>query len=194
VELGSIPEARERIAFGGHAAAGARQCLGLAVSGEEAMNRTLLCAFAVSFAVAMAAGVSPGVLAADDEVKPVAPPANMVGKWRVEVKEGKASRTSVYHFKKDGTVEVDVCTETPDRKSTVLVKRAIIKVEQDRITFVEISHAGENGVEETLPAERRKPRRSQTEVKGDELRLTEVDENGKPLPDRQPSVLKRVKE
>ena len=49
-------------------------------------------------------------------------------------------------------------------------------------------------MEETLPAERRKPRRSQTEVKGDELRLTEVDEKGKPLPDRQPAVLKRVKE
>jgi hypothetical protein len=192
VELGSRPEGDERIAIGGRAAAGARQRWGFAVSGEETMNRTLLCGLILSLATGLAAGCDSS--ASDDEVKPVAPPANMVGKWRVEVKEGKASRTSVYHFKKDGSIEVDVRTETPDRKSTVLVKRAIIKVEQDRITFVETSHTGEDGMEITLPAERRKPRRSQTEVKGDELRLTGVDENGMPLPDRKPSVLKRVKE
>ena len=86
------------------------------------MYRTLLCGLFLSLATGLAAGYSPGSSAADDEVKPVAPPANMVGKWRVEVKEGKASRTSVYHFKKDGSVEVEVRTETPDRKSTVLVK------------------------------------------------------------------------
>lgn len=158
------------------------------------MNRTLLCGLFLSLSTGLVVG-SPSVsAAADDDVKPVAPPANMVGKWRVEVKEGKASRTSVYDFKKDGSVEVDVRTETPNRKSTVLVKRAIIKVDQSRITFVELTHTGEDGNEVTLPAERRRPRHSQADVKGDELRLTEVDGTGIPLPNHKPSVLKRVKE
>ena len=161
------------------------------------MPRTGLCALALIIAASVAAGCSSrpsaGTASADD-LKPVAPPAEMVGKWRHEVKSEKAARTYLYHFKKDGRVEVDIRQDSPDFKVTDRVKRAIVKVEKDRIAMIDLSHTGDDGVEDVLPAERRRTRWLQIEVKGDELRLTEVDEAGKSRPDAKPMVLKRVKE
>ena len=165
------------------------------------MPRTGLCALALIIAASVAAGCSSrpsaGAVGADD-VKPVAPPAEVVGKWRQESTDpsGKFSRAWVYHFMKDGRLEVDVRSQAPDRKYAVLVKSTVVKVEKDRIKVVELSHTGDDGVEDVFPAElrRRRTRWSQIEVKGDELRLTEVDEAGKSRPDAKPMVLKRVKE
>lgn len=156
------------------------------------MRRLVLCALALPFAVFLA-GCSLNPEAAD-EVKPVAPPADLVGKWQLQVTEGKSSRKSVYHFSKDGRIEVDTRVETPERKITDLAKRAVVKSEKDRITVVELSRTGGDGVEDVIPAERRRKRSYQVQVKGDELRWTEVDDSGKPLPEAKPVVLKRIKE
>ena len=156
------------------------------------MRRTDLCVLVPSFALFLA-GCSLNPAAADD-VKPVAPPADLVGKWQLEVTEGKSSRKSVYHFSKDGRVEVDTRVETPDGKITDLAKRAVVKVEKDQITVVDLSRTGGDGVEDVIPVERRRNRSFQVQVKDDELRWTETDESGKPLPDAKPVVLKRVKE
>jgi hypothetical protein len=129
-----------------------------------------------------------------DDVKPVAPPADLVGKWRHEVTEGKTSRSSVYQFFKDGRVEVDVRIETPEAKVSELVKRAVVKVDTDKVTVVDLSRTGPDGVEHVLPAERRRSRTLQVKVKGDELQWTEVDAAGKAAPDAKPLLLKRVKE
>jgi predicted small secreted protein len=159
------------------------------------MRRTVLVPVALVLAVGLAAGCSSNPSAgADGDVKPVAPPADLVGKWRLEVTDGKSTRTAVHHFKKDGHVEVDLRIETPDRKVTDLVKRAVIKVEKDRVTMVDLSHTGADGIEDVVPPERRRTRAYEVKVKGDELLLTEVDEAGKPAPQAKPTVLKRVKE
>ena len=126
------------------------------------------------------------------DVKAVAPPAELVGKWRHEVTEGADSRTSVYHFTKDGRLEVDTRLDTPDHKVTDLVKRAVVKVEGDRITVVDVSRTSAEGVEDAIPPERRRPRTYRVRVKGDELHWSEVDEQDKPSP--KPRVLKRVTE
>jgi hypothetical protein len=156
------------------------------------MRRFVLCALALPF-TAFLAGCSTSPAAAD-EVKPVAPPADLVGKWQLEVSEGKSSRKSVYHFSKDGRVEVDIRVETPDRKITDRAQLAIVKTEKDRITVVELSRTGRDGVEDVIPADRRRKRSYQIEVKDDELRWSEVNESGKPLPEAKPVVLKRVRE
>lgn len=156
------------------------------------MFRAILVAIVLPF-TAFLAGCSPNSAAADD-VKPVAPPADLVGKWQLEVTEGKSSRKSVYHFSKDGRVEVDTRVETPDGKTTDLAKRAVVKVEKDRITVVDLSRTGGDGIEDVIPAERRRKRSFQVQVKDDELRWTEVNESGKPVPEAKPVVLKRVKE
>jgi hypothetical protein len=163
------------------------------------MNRT------VFPALALAAGLAAGcaaessaetnldpVPAVVDDVKPVAPAANIQGKWRHENMDGKSSRISVYHFRKDGSVDVEIRTETPDRKYSIRSRQTVVQAEKDRIAIVELSQTGEDGVEHVFPSERR--RRYQTEVKGDELRLTPVDAAGKTIPDAKPLVLKRVKE
>ena len=167
------------------------------------MPRTVPCALILLLVAALAAGCTPnpsagangpGGAAGANDVKPVAPPEGMVGKWRLEVKDEKTTRTSVYHFTKDGRVEVDTRLDTPDLKTTDLAKRAITQVEKDRITVVDISRTGADGVEDVLPAERRRTRRFQIQVKGDELHWSEVDETGKPAPEAKPVVLKRVKD
>ena len=164
------------------------------------MIRTVPCALALLLAAANAAGCSAAPTAgasgpaAADEVKPVAPPEGMVGKWRLEVKDEKATRTSVYHFMKDGRVEIDTSLDTPDLKTTDLAKRAVTHVEKDRITVVDISRTGADGVEDIIPAERRRTRRYQVQVKDDVLSMSEVDEAGKRTPDAKPVVLKRVKD
>ena len=165
------------------------------------MGRTTPCVLALLLAASQAGcsptqpvGANDPAAPAADDVKPVAPPADVVGKWRLEVKEGKSTRTSVYHFKKDGSVEVDTRIETPDRKVTDLVKRAVVKVEKDQITMVDLSRTGSDGVEDVLPAERRRTRTVRIEVKDGELQWTEVPAGKKPDPDAKPTVLKRVKE
>ncbi len=129
-----------------------------------------------------------------DEAKLVAPPTELVGKWRLEVADGKTTRTTVYHFMKDGSVKIDVRLDSPDLKVNDRVKRAVIKAENDRITVVDLSRISAEGVEDVLPAERRRPKTLQYQVKGDELRWTEVDKDGKPVQGAKPSVLKKVKE
>lgn len=160
------------------------------------MRRIALFSLALLLAAGLGAGCAPKPGAGADDVKPVAPPAELVGKWRREVQfpDGKGSRTFVYDFKKDGRVEVDVRHDSPDLKVTDLVTRAVVKVEKDRITMVDLSHTSAEGVEDVLPSERRRSRTLQIEVKDDELRLTEVGAEGKPTPDGKPVVLKRVKE
>ena len=158
---------------------------------ESVMCRTVMCVLALPFTVFLV-GCAPSPAA--DDVKPVAPPADLVGKWHLEVTEGKTSKKSVYHFSKDGRVEVDTRIETPDGKTSDLAKRAVVKAEKDRITVVDISRTGADGVEDVLPAERRRTRRFQIQVKGDELHWSEVDETGKPAPEAKPVVLKRVKD
>jgi hypothetical protein len=160
---------------------------------EETMSRNVLCALALSFAALLPGGCSRNSAAAGD-VMLVAPPTDLVGKWRLEVTEGKSSRVSVYHFRMDGRVEVDTRVETPDRKTTDLAKRAVVKVEKDRITVVEISRTGGDGIEDVIPAERRRNQSYQVQVKDGELHWTEVDEAGKPVPQANPVVLKRVED
>lgn len=157
------------------------------------MSRTVV----FVLAVALAAGCSPSPAtgqAGDGPVTPVAPPADLVGKWRLEAKDDKSTRVSVYHFAKDGHVVVDTRIDSPDLKATEVVKRAVVQVEKDRIAVVDLSRGGPGGEETALPAERRRTRRYQTEVKGGDLRLTEVDAAGKAAPDAKPMVLKRVAE
>lgn len=158
------------------------------------MRRIALFHLALLFAAGLAAGCSFKPAAGADDVKPVAPPAELVGKWRLERTDGKSTRTVVYDFQKNGRVEKDVRLDTPDLKVNDLVKGAVVKVEKDRITLVDLSHTSKEGVGDVLPAERRRERTLQFEVKGDELRLTEVGKDGKPVPDGKPVVLKRVKE
>ena len=155
------------------------------------MRLTVMCVLALPFTVFLV-GCAP--IPAADDVKPVAPPADLVGKWHLEVTEGKTSKKSVYHFSKDGRVEVDTRIETHDGKTSDLAKRAVVKAEKDRITVVELSRTGGDGVEDIIPAERQRKRSYQVQVKDDELRWTETDESGKPLPEAKPVVLKRVKE
>jgi len=156
------------------------------------MNRAVLSVPALLLAAALTTGVP--TAAAEDAVKPVAPPAELVGKWRHEVKDDKVTRVSVYHFAKDGNLVVEVRIDSPNLKANDSVKRAVVKVEEDRIAVTDISRIGPGGGETAIPAERRRTRHYQTEVKGDELRLTEVDEAGKAAPEAKPMVLKRVPE
>ena len=156
------------------------------------MSRIVSCAAALVFAIAACGCPNPS--AGADEVKPVPPPKGMVGKWRLEVKDEKATRASVYHFMKDGRVEVDTRLDTPDLKTTDLAKRAVTHVEKDRITVVDISRTGASGMEDIIPAERRRNRFYEVRVKDDELHWSEVDEAGKPVPQAKAVVLKRVKE
>lgn len=137
--------------------------------------------------------VSPDAEVAED-VKPVPPSKEVVGKWRHETSDAKTKKTSVYHFLKDGHLEVEVNVSTPDRNTTDLVKRAVVKVDGDgdKVSVIDISRTGADGVEQTIPAARRKTRTYQVQVKGDELTWSELDENGKPSPT--PLVMKRVKD
>ena len=95
---------------------------------------------------------------------------------------------------KDGSAQVETRLDTPDLKVTDLVKRVVVRVEKDQITVVDLSHTGADGVEDVLPAERRRSRTYQILVKGDELRLIELTEGKKPDAEAKPTVLKRVKE
>lgn len=155
------------------------------------MRRTAPCILVVPFTVFLV-GCSTSPTASD--VKPVAPPADLVGEWHLEVTEGKTSKKSVDRFSKDGHVEVETRNETPDGNTSDLAKRAVVKAEKDRITVVELSRTGGDAVEDVIPAERRRKRSYQIQVKDDELSWSEVDESGKPVPDAKPVVLKRVKE
>ena len=155
------------------------------------MRRTVLYALALPFTVFLV-GCAPSPVAGD--VKSIAPPTDLVGKWHLDVTEGKTSKKSVYHFSKDGRVEVDTRIETPDGKTSDIAKRVVVKAEKDRITVVELSRTGDDGVEDVIPAERRRKRSYQIQVKDDELNWSEVDESGKLVPDAKPMVLKRVKE
>jgi hypothetical protein len=156
------------------------------------MRQTALFSLVLFIAAGLATGCSPSSGAGADDVKPVAPPAGLVGKWRLERTDGKNTRTVVYDFQKGGRVEMDVRLDTPDLKATDLVKGAVVKAEKDRITLVDLSRTSAEGVEDVLPVERRRSRTLQFEIKDDELRWTEVGADGKPVPDTK-AVLKRVK-
>jgi hypothetical protein len=105
---------------------------------------------------------------ANADVKPVAPPAELVGKWRLERQEGASARVSVYHVSPDGFVEIDTRVTTPDRKMSDWVRAAITQVEGDTLTVVDLSRVG-TGDEEVIPADRRRPRTVRYRVAGDEL-------------------------
>jgi hypothetical protein len=130
----------------------------------------------------------------DDGIDRVAPPAELIGKWRLEVADGESSRTAVHHFMNDGRVMVDVRLDTPTQKVADRVKRAVVMAEKDRINVIDISRTSENGLETPILPGLRRTHRYQIEVKGDELRLTAIDEEGKAIPGERVSVLKRVKE
>jgi hypothetical protein len=187
---------------GGHAGATPGRVVAAASPESNAVFRRSFCTLSLWSAAAVGlAGCSPtsprppaGPTNADgaEGVKPVPPPAELVGKWRLEMKEAKSAKTSVYHFLRDGRLEVDTRLETPDLRVTDLLRRSVIKVEGDKITIVDISRTGADGIETVIPAQRRRPRTFQTRVKGDELHWSEVDEKGVPSP--KPQVLKRVGE
>ena len=131
-------------------------------------------------------------LAAGSE--PILPPAELVGKWRMEVGDGKSTRTTVYNFTKDGRFEVETHLVMPTLNTTDRVRRTMLKVEKDHITFVDIAHVGAEGVEDVIPADRLRPRTAQFRVQDDKLHWTPVSADGKPAPGAQPMILKRVKE
>lgn len=161
------------------------------------MRRTVVPGVALAVVVLSAVGCAQkpaaGAPQKNGDVKSVPPPAELVGKWNREVTDGKNTRTSVYHFTKDGRVEIETRDVSPDRKQTSLVKRAVVEAGKDRITVVDLFRTGDDGVEEAVKPERQKPRTLTARVEGDELTLIEVDPTGTPLPDTKPVVLKRVK-
>jgi hypothetical protein len=138
--------------------------------------------------------VEPGPGPKPADVEPAALPTELVGKWRLEVGDGKGKRTSVYHFTKDGRFEVESHIVSPDFNVTDRVRRAVLEVEKDRITFADIAHVSAEGTEDIIPPERLRPRTAQFRVQGDELHWTAVANDGKPAPGAKPTVLKRVKE
>lgn len=158
------------------------------------MARVVPCAAAFVFAMFALGCNTPAPEAAAEDVKPVAPPECVVGKWRVEAKGEKDARVTTYHFMKDGRVEVGVQIATAGGNATDLVKRTITQAQQDRITVVDISRTGADGVEQVIPAERRRPRGYQVQVKDDVMSMIEVDDAGKPKAGAASVVLKRVKE
>ncbi len=125
-------------------------------------------------------------------MKPVKPPAELVGKWRHEVADEKDRKVSVYQFFDDGRFEVESTITNPDRAVSDLVKRAVVKVDDDKVTVVDLSRTGSDGVEEPIPPARRRERTYRVKVKGDELTWTLIDEQAKSAPT--PQTLKRVKD
>jgi hypothetical protein len=114
---------------------------------------------------------APSVEAAkpEDDVKPVAPPKELVGKWRLELKEGNTTKTSVFTIQKDGRVEVDSVIKSTDRELKDTVKSAITKIEGAKLTLVDLSRTGSDGIEGTIRAERRQPRTLSFRVDGGSL-------------------------
>ena len=125
-----------------------------------------------------------------DDVQAVPSPADLVGKWRLEVKDASGTRTSDYHFGKDGRIEIETLVELGDVKKTDVAKRAAIELAKDLITSLELSRTGADGVEDVIPPDRRRKKTHRFAVKDDTLTLTELDDAGKPLG---AVTLKRVK-
>jgi hypothetical protein len=132
------------------------------------------------------------VVSSAGEPKPVAAPAGLVGKWRLEVKEGASSRVSAYHFQKDGTLEIASRIDTPKLKTSDTVQAVITKVDGDKVTVVDLSHTSGDGAIDPVPAARQRPKVYQFKVTGDEVSWVRLDDKGQPGPNS--AVLKRVKE
>jgi hypothetical protein len=135
---------------------------------------------------------APSVEAAkpEDDVKSVPPPKELLGKWRLELKEGTTTKTSVFNIQKDGRVEVESVIKSADAELKDTVKSAITKVEDGKLTLVDLSRTGGDGIEGTIPAERRKPRTIPFRVDGGSLKWGPREDQAK-----SPAwELKRVKE
>jgi hypothetical protein len=126
-----------------------------------------------------------GGAAAISDVKSVVAPAELVGKWRLELKEGGSARVAIYHVSADGYIEVDTHITTPGREVRDKVRSAITQAAGDKLTVVDVSRtSGE--AEEVIPADRRRPRTVQFRVAGDKLHWGRENET--------PWVLTRVKD
>lgn len=166
------------------------------------MSRSLSYLAALAFAVPVVTGctaqstsptrVAPTPTTVAEDVKAVELPKELLGKWRHEStdEKTKAKKTLVYHFRKDGPLEVEAVLTSPNVNTTDLVKRAITKLDGDKLSVMDISRVAADGVETPFPEDRQRKRTYRFQVKGDELTLSEVDEKGKPTP----MVLKRVKD
>jgi hypothetical protein len=122
--------------------------------------------------------------AAVADVKPVAAPAELVGKWRFEQKEGGSTRVTVYRISADGYIDVDSHITNPEREVRAQTKTAITQVEGDKLTVVDVSRTSDEN-EEVIPADRRRTRTVQYGVAGDKLHWGRENET--------PWVLTRVK-
>lgn len=165
------------------------------------MNRKVLCTPVLLLAI-LATGCSNrssdgAILAAgstaDVQVKAVAPPADVVGKWRIEVSDGKNKRTSVYHFGKEGHVVIETHVTSPELEASDSIERVVVAVEKARIAVIDLSRTGTDGVKNVIPTKQRRTRWYETELKGNELRMTELGEDGKPAKGATCLVLNRLK-
>src|SRR6266508_3973246 len=106
---------------------------------------------------------------AGTDVEAVPVPAELVGKWRLERKDGASTRTVEYHISAVGHIEVDAHVKTPEREFRDRVKSAVTRVEGDKLSVTDISHTDADGVEDVLSPDRRRPRMVQFRVTGNEL-------------------------